>query len=142
MGDAHYDLVVIGSGPAGEKGGAQAAFFGKTVAIVEKESSFGGAATNTGTLPSKTLRESALYLSGFEKRGLYGINLEMKDRVTARDFFYREKEVVHSEQERITANIEAHKIDVHHGAGSLADANTVIVNAADGSSKRLTAGHI
>src|ERR1700758_1998132 len=107
-----YDLIVIGSGPAGEKGAAQAAFFGKRVAIIEKEASYGGAATNTGTLPSKTLRESALYLSGFEKRGLYGINLEMKDRVTARDFFYREHEVVNSEQGRITANLAHHQIDV------------------------------
>jgi NAD(P) transhydrogenase len=139
MSATHYDLVVIGSGPAGEKGGAQAAFFGKKVALVEKESSFGGAATNTGTLPSKTLRESALYLSGFEKRGLYGINLEMKSRVTARDFFYREKEVVVSEQARITANIEHHKIDVYHGAGSFADANTVCVTAADGTKTLLTA---
>ena len=142
MSDTHYDLVVIGSGPAGEKGGAQAAFFGKSVAIVEKETSFGGAATNTGTLPSKTLRESALYLSGFEKRGLYGINLEMRDRVTARDFFYREKEVVHSEQARITANIEHHQMAVYHGAGTFADAHTVIVNSADGSSRRLTADHV
>jgi len=139
MGDAHYDLVVIGSGPAGEKGGAQAAFFGKTVALVEKESGYGGAATNTGTLPSKTLRESALYLSGFEKRGLYGINLEMRDRVTARDFFYREHEVVHSEQARITANIEHHKIAVYHGAGSFVDDHTLCVTAADGSQTLLTA---
>jgi NAD(P) transhydrogenase len=139
MGAAHYDLVVIGSGPAGEKGGAQAAFFGKKVALVEKESSFGGAATNTGTLPSKTLRESALYLSGFEKRGLYGINLEMKSRVTARDFFFREKEVVVSEQARITANIEHHNIDVYHGAGSFLDATTVCVTAGNGMQTLLTA---
>jgi NAD(P) transhydrogenase len=139
MSATHYDLVVIGSGPAGEKGGAQAAFFGKKVALVEKESSYGGAATNTGTLPSKTLRESALYLSGFEKRGLYGINLEMKDRVTARDFFYREKEVVVSEQARITANIDSHQIDVYHGAGSFTDAKTVCVTAGDGSRTQLTA---
>jgi NAD(P) transhydrogenase len=139
MSATHYDLVVIGSGPAGEKGGAQAAFFGKKVALVEKESSFGGAATNTGTLPSKTLRESALYLSGFEKRGLYGINLEMKSRVTARDFFYREKEVVVSEQARITANIEHHNIDVYHGAGSFADDHTVCVTAGDGTRTLLTA---
>ncbi|MDB5394772.1 MAG: pyruvate/2-oxoglutarate dehydrogenase complex, dihydrolipoamide dehydrogenase component [Rhodospirillales bacterium] len=139
MGATHHDLVVLGSGPAGEKGGAQAAFFGKKVALVERESSFGGAATNTGTLPSKTLRESALYLSGFEKRGLFGINLEMKDRVTARDFFYREKEVVLSEQARITANIEHHAIDVYHGAGSFIDANTVSVTGADGTQTLLTA---
>jgi NAD(P) transhydrogenase len=139
MGNAHYDLIVIGSGPGGEKGGAQAAFFGKKVALVEKAAGFGGAATNTGTLPSKTLRESALYLSGFEKRGLYGINLEMRDRVTARDFFYREHEVVHSEQARITANIQHHNIDVYHGSGAFADANTVSVVAADGTKTLITA---
>src|SRR5476649_2582260 len=127
MSGTHYDLVVIGSGPGGEKGAAQAAYFGKKVAIVEKEASFGGAATNTGTLPSKTLRESALYLSGFQKRGLFGINLCIKDRVSARDFFYREHEVVHSEQLRITANIAHHKIDVYHGAGAFVDAHTVSV---------------
>jgi NAD(P) transhydrogenase len=141
MGDAHYDLVVIGSGPAGEKGAAQAAFFGKKVAIVEKEASYGGAATNTGTLPSKTLRESALYLSGFEKRGLYGINLEMKDRVTARDFFFREHEVVNSEQGRITANIASHKIDVFHGAGAFADPHTLTVTAVGGAQTTLTADY-
>src|SRR3569623_2102379 len=106
------------------------------------DTSFNGAATWAGTLPSKTLRESALYLSGFEKRGLYGINLEMRDRVTARDFFYREKEVVHSEQARITANIEHHQIAVYHGAGSLVDAHTVCVTAADGTRTLLTADHI
>ena len=139
MSSTHYDLIVIGSGPGGEKGGAQAAFFGKNVALIEKEAGYGGAATNTGTLPSKTLRESALYLSGFEKRGLYGINLEMRDRVTARDFFYREREVVHSEQARITANIQHHNIDVYHGVGAFADANTVSVTAADGTKTLLTA---
>ena len=139
MGDAHYDLIVIGSGPAGEKGGAQAAFFGKTVALVEKEPCFGGAATNTGTLPSKTLRESALYLSGFEKRGLYGINLAMRDRVTARDFFYREHEVVQSERARITTNVQHHNIDVFHGTGSFVDANTLSVAGAGGTPTLLTA---
>src|SRR5438067_606664 len=68
---AHYDLVVIGSGPAGEKGAAQAAYFGKKVAMVEKQSPrLGGACTNTGTLPSKTLRESALALTGMASRGM------------------------------------------------------------------------
>src|SRR5687768_7065006 len=80
-----YDLIVIGSGPAGEKGAAQAAYFGKKVALIEKEPVLGGAAANTGTLPSKTLRESALYLSGFRQRGLYGISFSLKDKVTAQD---------------------------------------------------------
>ena len=65
MANKTYDLLVLGSGPAGEKGAAQAAYFGKNVALIEKEDVLGGAAANTGTLPSKTLRESALYLSGF-----------------------------------------------------------------------------
>src|SRR5436190_13414143 len=95
MDSKSYDLIVIGSGPAGEKGAAQAAYFGKRVALIEKEPVLGGAAANTGTLPSKTLRESALYLSGFRQRGLYGINFKLKDQVTARDFLYRERLVVH-----------------------------------------------
>jgi len=64
-----YDLIVIGSGPAGEKGAAQAAYFGKSVAMIEREPVVGGACVNTGTIPSKTLRESALHLSGFRQRG-------------------------------------------------------------------------
>jgi hypothetical protein len=109
MGTKKYDLVVIGSGPAGEKGAAQAAYFGKKVALVEKEDVL-GAAANTGTLPSKTLRESALYLSGFRQRGLYGINFELKDKVTARDFLYRERLVVQSERARIAENVKRHDI--------------------------------
>ena len=66
-----YDLIVIGSGPAGEKGAAQAAYFGKRVALVEREPHVGGAGINTGTVPSKTLRETALYFSGLRQRGLY-----------------------------------------------------------------------
>ena len=65
-----YDLVVIGCGPAGEKGAAQAAYFGKSVAIVDRSPNPGGAGTNTGTVPSKTLRETALYFSGLRQRGL------------------------------------------------------------------------
>ena len=123
----NYDLVVIGSGPAGEKGAAQAAYFGKKVALIEKEAALGGAAANTGTLPSKTLRETALYLSGFRQRGLYGMEINFKERVTARDFLHRERLVVQREHERIAANIESHKIDLYSGTASFADANTLTV---------------
>ena len=74
MASDSFDLIVIGSGPAGEKGAAQAAYFGKRVALVERERRLGGAGVNTGTLPSKTLRETALYFSGLRQRGLYGID--------------------------------------------------------------------
>src|SRR6476659_3574236 len=106
-----YDLVVIGSGPAGEKGAAQAAYFGKKVALVEKEPVPGGAAANTGTLPSKTLRETALFLSGFSHRQLDGLDFRgLKDKVTVRDFMTREKFIVEQERARIRANLERHRI--------------------------------
>ncbi len=89
-----FDLIVIGSGPAGEKGAAQAAYFGKRVALVEKEPWFGGAGVNTGTVPSKTLRETALYFSGLTQRGLYGIDYTVKQDITVPDFMYRKEEVV------------------------------------------------
>src|SRR6202162_1890861 len=92
-----YDLVVIGSGPAGEKGAAQAAYFGKNVALVEK-AALGGAAANTGTLPSKTLRETALYLSGFRQRGLHGVTLGMAHQVTAHDFLFHQHNVTATER--------------------------------------------
>jgi NAD(P) transhydrogenase len=78
---ADYDLVVIGSGPAGEKGAAQAAYFGKRVALVERTPFPGGACINTGTVPSKTLRETALYFSGLRQRGLYGIDYSLKSTI-------------------------------------------------------------
>src|SRR5258708_14567009 len=83
----HYDLVVIGGGPAGEKGAAQAAYFGKKVAIVERSPQLGGACINTGTLPSKTLRESALYFSGLRQRGLHGIDYSLREGLTVRTSF-------------------------------------------------------
>jgi len=125
MSPTHYDLIVIGSGPAGEKGAAQAAYFGKRVALVERESVLGGAAANTGTLPSKTLRETALYLSGFRQRGLYGVKMTLRDKVTARDFLYRERQVQHTEHARIIANLQRHKIDLFNGHASFVDAHTV-----------------
>ena len=127
MATKRYDLIVIGSGPAGEKGAAQAAYFGKKVALIEKELALGGAAANTGTLPSKTLRESALYLSGFRQRGLFGINFGLKDEVTARDFLYRERLVVQSEHQRIADNLKRHKVDLYRGFASFVDPHTVAV---------------
>lgn len=123
----HFDLIVIGSGPAGEKGAAQAAYFGKRVALIEKQPVCGGAAANTGTLPSKTLRESALYLSGFRQRGLYGINFSFKDQVTAQDFLYRERLVANSERERIETNLRHHHIKTYTGTASFLDEHRVMV---------------
>src|SRR6267142_4015192 len=138
MEDKKYDLVVIGSGPAGEKGAAQAAYFGKRVALIEREPVLGGAAANTGTLPSKTLRETALYLSGFRQRGLYGVKMDLKEKVTARDFLYRERQVQHNEHLRIIANLKKHKIDLYNGAASFVDPHTVQLENRGGTPVTLT----
>ncbi|HUP89070.1 MAG TPA: Si-specific NAD(P)(+) transhydrogenase [Longimicrobiales bacterium] len=122
-----YDLVVIGSGPAGEKGAAQAAYFGKRVAIVESSAAMGGAAANTGTLPSKTLRETSLVLSGFRARGLYGVDLSLRREATVGDFLFREKVVVEAERKRAIANVARHHIDTYHGFGTFVDPHTIKV---------------
>ena len=129
MSNKNFDLVVIGSGPGGEKGAAQAAYFGKSVAIVEREGVPGGAAANTGTLPSKTLRESALYLSGFRQRELHGVDTQLKRTVTARDFLFHERFVVQSEHQRISENIERHGITYFEGNASFVDEHTVRIKS-------------
>jgi NAD(P) transhydrogenase len=122
-----YDLVVIGSGPAGEKGAAQAAYFGRKVALVERAPHLGGAAVNTGTIPSKTLRETALYFSGLRQRGLYGIDYSLKENLAISDLMYRERIVVESERGIIQRNLDRHKIEVVRGQASLGDAHSVRV---------------
>jgi len=125
----HYDLIVIGAGPAGEKGASKAAQYGKRVALIEREPYLGGASINTGTVPSKTLRESALYFSGLRQRGLYGIDYSLKEHLTVKDFMYRERAVVEEEREMIARHVESHHITVIHGEASLKNQYTVKIKA-------------
>lgn len=127
-----FDLIVIGCGPAGEKAGAQAAYFGKRVAVIERAENMGGSCINTGTVPSKTLRESALYFSGLKQRGLYGIDYSLKDNLTVHDFMHHEREVVDMERQRILKNLALHKIELVRGQAAFEDAHTVAVNGAEG----------
>src|SRR5947209_17645970 len=121
-----YDLIVIGSGPAGEKGAAQAAYFGKRVALIEKEPYLGGAATNTGTLPSKTMRETALVLSSFRQRQPYHLDFRgLKDKVTLRDFLGRERIVKETERARIMENLRGHQNRGHMRHPSFVDPHTL-----------------
>lgn len=124
-----YDLIVIGAGPAGEKGASKAAQYGKRVALIERAPYPGGAGINTGTVPSKTLRESALYFSGLRQRGLYGIDYSLKENLTVKDFMYRERRVVRKERKMITEHIDHHDIEMIHGEASLNDANTVRIKS-------------
>jgi len=133
-----YDVVIIGAGPAGEKAGAQAAYFGYRVAIVEKEPVVGGAMVNTGTLPSKTLRETALFINGFRQRNLYGVSLTLADDITVDKFMYRQRQVVQKEVDLVVKNIERHKMDLIYGFGSVLDPHTVKVVKRDGTEDRLT----
>ncbi len=134
-----YDLVVIGGGPAGERGAAQAAYFGKRVAIVEREPEPGGTAVHTGTLPSKTLRETALLLSGHRQRNLDGLLVDLDPEMTVTRLLERKDAVRRLELERIHTNIDRHGIDLVPGTGRLIDPHTVEVIPADGATKRLTA---
>ncbi len=127
-----FDLVVIGCGPAGEKGGAQAAYFGKRVAIIERASVVGGSCINSGTVPSKTLRESALYFSGLKQRGLYGIDYSLKENLTVHDFMHHERAVVEMERTRILKNLKLHNIDFLRGEASFEDPHNIVVNGPDG----------
>lgn len=122
-----FDLCVIGSGPAGEKGAAQAAYFGKSVCLVERAPKPGGAAVNTGTIPSKTLRETALYLSGLRQRGLYGVDLRVKSDITIGDFMHRERAVVEHSWQLIDQNLEHHKVHRVQGAARFLDPHTLEV---------------
>jgi NAD(P) transhydrogenase len=123
----NYDLIVVGGGPAGETGATKAAQYGKRVALIEREPYLGGAGINTGTVPSKTLRESALYFSGLQQRGLFGIDYSLKENLTIKDFMYRERTVVEKEREMIAQHVRYEKIVLIHGEASLKDDHTVRV---------------
>jgi len=124
----HYDLIVIGSGPAGEKGAAQAAYFGKRVALIEAEPQLGGACANTGTLPSKTLRESALYLSGLRQRDIFGVDLSVRSgKISVADFMVQKDVVLRREHERIERNLARHEIELVRGRARFVDERTVEV---------------
>lgn len=133
-----YDLVVIGSGPGGEKAAAQAAYFGKRVAVIERAHEPGGAAVHTGTLPSKTLRETAVYLSGHRSRALYGLALQLEEHVTLQTLMARKRAIAIAESRRIRENLARHDVPLIHGHGRLLDAHTVEVSHDDGTKTLLS----
>jgi NAD(P) transhydrogenase len=138
---SHYDLVIIGAGPAGEKAAAQAGYFGKRVLVVEAESEPGGAAVHTGTLPSKTLRETALYLSGHRARELYGVAVELDHSATLQHLMSRKDAIAAAESRSFRGNFSRHKVEYTQGIGRFADPHTVEIDARDGV-RRVTADYI
>jgi NAD(P) transhydrogenase len=134
-----FDLIVLGGGPAGEKGAAQAAYFGRRVALIEGSRHIGGTGINTGTIPSKTLRETALYFSGLRQRGLYGVDYTVKSDLTVRDFMHREREVVAALREKAALNLAQHGITLVSGTASFEDAHTIRVRHPGHAERRLAA---
>ena len=132
-----FDLVVLGSGPAGQKGAICAAKLHKKAAIVEKKWELGGVCVHSGTIPSKTLREAVLYLSGFRERTFYGRNYQLKDQVMMSDLTFRVDAVIKRETEVIQAQLHRNNVVPIDGYGRFVDAHTLEVENVDGT-KRIT----
>jgi NAD(P) transhydrogenase len=126
-----YDLVTIGAGPAGEKGAAQAAYFGKRVAVVDRLRNPGGATVSSTGIPTKTLRETALYVTGFRNRDVYGLSLELDAEVVLQRLMARKSEVGSTMARAVDENLKRHGIRYIQGEASLGPGRTVSV-AVDG----------
>ncbi|HZS71366.1 MAG TPA: FAD-dependent oxidoreductase, partial [Candidatus Acidoferrum sp.] len=110
-----YDMIVIGSGPGGQRAAIQGAKAGKRVGIIEKQSCLGGVCINTGTIPSKTMREAVLHLSGFYDKNFYGSNYNGKDTITMADLSFRVQHVVENEVGVIQNQLKRNGVDLIHG---------------------------
>jgi NAD(P) transhydrogenase len=136
-----YDLMVLGAGPAGEKGAAQAAYFGKKVCIVERGEEPGGAAVHTGTLPSKTLRETALFLSGYRQRELYGLSVHLNPEVAVPKLLSRKNAVRELEVSRIQWNLDRHGVKYLRGLARFVDAHTAEILETGAPPRRVTSDY-
>ncbi len=120
----HYDLGVIGTGPAGQKAAIQAAKLGKKVVITEKNNVLGGATINTGTIPSKALREAVMHLTGASKRGIFGESYRVKRNITISDLIYVSQQVIHHELELVRDHFDRNNIDLTWGTACFQDPHT------------------
>src|SRR5271168_5133379 len=122
-----YDMVVIGSGPGGQKAAIASAKLGKSVAIVERGNMLGGVCVNTGTIPSKTLREAVIYLTGMSQRELYGASYRVKDKITPADLLARTQHVIGREVDVVRNQLMRNRIDLLVGHARFTDPHTVVV---------------
>src|SRR5438552_18912086 len=134
-----YDMLVIGSGPAGQRAAIQAAKLNKRVAIIERKSVLGGVCTNTGTIPSKTLREAALYLSGYRLRGLYGASYTVKQNITMEDLLFRTEHVIRHEVDVTRHQLMRNRVETFSAEAAFADPHTVKLSEPDDTSRNVTA---
>ena len=122
-----YDLVVIGSGPGGQRAAIAAAKLGKSVAVIERGKMLGGVCVNTGTIPSKTLREAVVYLTGMSQRELYGASYRVKDKITPADLLARTQHVISKEIEVVRSQLMRNRVELYTGHGRFVDEHTVAV---------------
>ncbi|HEX7309441.1 Si-specific NAD(P)(+) transhydrogenase [Lentzea sp.] len=122
-----YDLIVIGSGPGGQKAAIAGAKLGKRVAVIDKQEMVGGVCANTGTIPSKTLREAVMYLTGMSQRELYGASYRVKQDITINDLMARTQHVIGREVQVVRAQLHRNGIDLLNGFGRFVDDHTVAV---------------
>ncbi len=134
-----YDLIVIGSGPAGQRAAIYGAKLGKKVALVEMREVVGGACINTGTIPSKTMREAVLHLSGYNYKSIYGMNYRVKERITMADLAFRVQHVIKTEIDVTEAQLSRNNIEMLTGVASFVDPTHIKVTNSKGSSVYETA---
>jgi NAD(P) transhydrogenase len=130
---ARYDLLVIGTGPAGQKAAVQAAKLGKKVGIIERRMVLGGVCINTGTIPSKSLREAVLYLSGFRQRSIYGVTYRLKKTITIEDLAFRTNHVIKHEIQIVQDQMARNRIDMFFGTASFLDPHRLRIQTTRGS---------
>src|SRR5947209_1871708 len=126
-----FDMLVIGSGPAGQRAAIQAAKLNKRTALVERKGVIGGVCINTGTIPSKTLREAALHLSGYRLRGLYGASYTVKEHITMEDLLFRTDHVIRHEIDVTRHQLMRNRLEVFCAEASFIDPHTVRLTDAD-----------
>lgn len=131
-----YDLVVIGSGPAGQRAAIQGAKLDKKVAIIEKTTVVGGVSVNLGTIPSKTLREAVLDLSGFRSREFYGASYRVKENITIQDLLVRTNQVIAHGIDIARHQLMRNHIELISAAASFVDPHTLQLDLIDGSTSR------
>lgn len=136
-----YDLIVIGSGPAGQRAAIQGAKSGKRVALVEQREVIGGVSINSGTIPSKTMREAVLHLSGYNYQNIYGVSYRVKEKITMADLAFRVQHVIKTEIDVTQAQLARNGIEVVTGTASFKNPTTILVTSSRGSGE-ITANNI
>ena len=137
-----YDLLVIGSGPAGQRAAIQAAKLRKRVALVERRRHLGGVSVNTGTIPSKTIREAVMYLTGLSQRGVYGQDYRLKDEISIEDLALRTRQVVEQERHVIRDQLLRNHVTLLDGSASFVEPNEVSVVDKQGTTRRVAADKV